>query len=70
MPLTTLLSMYGPMCGEFANLFITTTALREYHYLKQKKNGYYHSQAMNLPFQNMEFTCINLPGLTKPEGSA
>ena len=37
------------------NLFFTTTALREYHYLKQKNNGYYHIQTLNLPFQNMEF---------------
>lgn len=37
------------------NLFFTTTALREYHYLKQKNNAYYHIQAINLPFQNIEF---------------
>ena len=59
-PLTALLDVYIPMCGNLANLFITTTALREYHYAKQKKNGYYHAQAMNLPFQNMEITCIHL----------
>ena len=37
------------------NLFFTTMALREYHYTKQKNNGYYHIRALNLPFQNMEF---------------
>lgn len=37
------------------NLFITTTSLREYHYKKQRKNAFYHIQAINLPFQNFEF---------------
>ena len=37
------------------NILFTTTALRDYHYSKQKNNGYYHIQAMNLPFQNIEF---------------
>jgi uncharacterized protein len=37
------------------NLFFTTKALREYHYTKQKKNAFYHIQAINLPFQNIEF---------------
>lgn len=37
------------------NLLFTTTALRDYHYTKQKNNAYYHIQAMNLPFQNIEF---------------
>jgi len=37
------------------NLFFTTTALRDYHYTKQKNNAYYHIQAINLPFQNIEF---------------
>lgn len=37
------------------NLFFTTTDLRNYHYLKQKNNAYYHIQAINLPFQNIEF---------------
>lgn len=37
------------------NLFFTTSALRDYHYLKQKNNAYYHIQAINLPFQNIEF---------------
>ena len=40
------------------NLFFTTTALRDYHYLKQKNNAYYHIQAINLPFQNIEFYYI------------
>ena len=37
------------------NIFFTTNALRDYHYYKQKNNAYYHIQAINLPFQNMEF---------------
>ncbi|BFM13945.1 hypothetical protein R50073_01280 [Maricurvus nonylphenolicus] len=37
------------------NLFITTQAIREYHYKKQKNNAFYHIQAVNLPFQNVEF---------------
>ena len=37
------------------NLFFTTSALRDYHYLTQKNNAYYHIQAINLPFQNIEF---------------
>ena len=44
------------------NIFFSTTALRDYHYLKQKNNGYYHIQAMNLPFQNMEFYYLKLEG--------
>ncbi|WPD21892.1 MAG: SPASM domain-containing protein [Candidatus Electrothrix scaldis] len=35
--------------------FITTKALREYHYSKHRKNAFYHIQAINLPFQNLEF---------------
>ena len=41
------------------NIFFTTTALREYHYLKQKNNAYYHLEAINLPFQNIEFMYID-----------
>ena len=41
------------------NIFFTTTSLREYHYLKQKNNAYYHLAAINLPFQNMEFIYID-----------
>lgn len=37
------------------NLFFTTKSLREYHYEKQRKNAFYHIQAINLPFQNIEF---------------
>lgn len=40
------------------NLFFTTSALRDYHYLKQKNNAYYHIDAINLPFQNIEFYYI------------
>lgn len=40
------------------NLFFTTTALRDYHYIKQKNNAFYHLQAINLPFQNIEFYYI------------
>ena len=40
------------------NLFFTTTALRDYHYTKQKNNAYYHIDAINLPFQNIEFYLI------------
>lgn len=41
------------------NLFFTTSALRDYHYQKQKNNAYYHIQAINLPFQNLEFYYID-----------
>ncbi len=41
--------------GVLNNLFVTTSALREYHYQKQKSNAFYHIQAINLPFQNIEF---------------
>jgi uncharacterized protein len=37
------------------NIFFTTTDLRDIHYQKQKNNAYYHIQAINLPFQNIEF---------------
>ena len=37
------------------NIFFTTSSLRDYHYVKQKNNAYYHIQAINLPFQNIEF---------------
>ena len=40
------------------NLFFTTAALRDYHYTKQKNNAYYHIDAINLPFQNIEFYLI------------
>ena len=41
------------------NIFFTTSALRDYHYTKQKENAYYHIQAINLPFQNIEFYYIS-----------
>ena len=41
------------------NLFFTTTELRDYHYIKHKNNAYYHIQAINLPFQNIEFFYID-----------
>lgn len=41
------------------NLFFTTSELRDYHYTKQKNNAYYHIQAINLPFQNIEFFYVN-----------
>ena len=37
------------------NLFFTTSSLRDYHYSKHKQNAFYHIQAINLPFQNVEF---------------
>lgn len=37
------------------NIFFTTAALRDVHYSKQKNNAFYHMQAMDLPFQNIEF---------------
>ena len=40
------------------NLLFTTTDLRNVHYLKQKNNAYYHIQAINLPFQNIEFNYV------------
>lgn len=45
---------------EPANLFFTTSALRDYHYTKQKNNGFYHIAALNLPFQNIEFYYVDL----------
>jgi uncharacterized protein len=41
------------------NLFFTTSSLRDYHYTKQKNNAYYHIQAINLPFQNIEFIYVD-----------
>ncbi|MBQ3080130.1 MAG: radical SAM protein [Clostridia bacterium] len=42
------------------NLFVTTGALRDYHYWKQKNNGFYHINALNLPFQNIEFMYFDM----------
>ena len=44
--------------GVLNNLFFTTLHLREYHYQKQKNNAFYHIQAINLPFQNLEFNYL------------
>ena len=40
------------------NILFTTNALRDYHYTKQKNNAFYHINAINLPFQNIEFEII------------
>ncbi len=37
------------------NIFFTTKTMREYHYTKHRKNAFYHIQAINLPFANIEF---------------
>lgn len=59
--LTKLLALYADKLSKDTpnNLFFTTAALRDYHYTKQKNNAYYHIQAINLPFQNIEFTYID-----------
>ncbi len=44
------------------NIFFTTTALRDYHYTKQKNNAFYHIQAIDLPFQNLEFYYLSMEG--------
>ncbi|MEN9354610.1 MAG: hypothetical protein RL318_1935 [Fibrobacterota bacterium] len=51
------------------NLFVTTTALREHHYAKQKANAFYHIQAINLPFPNLEFFWLD-PSNLDPETSS
>ena len=56
-----LLRLYGESMSQDKpnNMFFTTAALRDYHYLKHKSNAYYHIQAQNLPFQNIElFYCF------------
>ena len=55
--ITNLLREYYPSLSKENpnNLFVTTTDLRDYHYQKQKNNAYYHIDAINLPFQNIEF---------------
>ena len=55
--LSKLLALYYDAVSKEApnNLFFTTSELRDYHYTKQKNNAYYHIQAINLPFQNIEF---------------
>ena len=59
--LGSLLALYADRLSktESNNLFFTTSALREYHYAKQKENGFYHYQAMNLPFQNIELYYVD-----------
>lgn len=42
------------------NLFFTTSTLRDYHYWKQRNNGFYHIGAINLPFQNIEIHYLTL----------
>lgn len=42
------------------NIFFTTAALRDYHYSKQKNNAFYHIQAVDLPFQNLEFYYVTM----------
>lgn len=56
-----LLALYGNRLSKQSpnNLFFTTTDLRDYHYTKQKNNGFYHFNAMNLPFQNIELYYFN-----------
>ena len=46
--------------NEANNLFFTTSALRDIHYAKQKNNAFYHMQAMDLPFQNIEFYYLSM----------
>ena len=63
-----LMSLLKPWLGMLPkdtcnNLFFTTTALRDYHYTKQKNNGFYHIAALNLPFQNVEFYSVDLEEL-------
>ena len=57
--LSAILSILGPTAKIVVFLpFFTTSSLRDYHYTKQKNNAYYHIQAINLPFQNIEFYYI------------
>ena len=60
--ITHFLKRYGTYLSreEANNIFITTTALRDYHYTKQKNNAFYHIQAMDLPFHNLEFYYLTL----------
>lgn len=57
-----LLALHHPLFlrGVRNNLLVTTGYLRDYHYQKQKANAFYHIQAINLPFPNLEFNY--LPG--------
>ncbi len=60
-----LLALYGRQLSKTSpnNLFFTTADLRDYHYTKQKNNGFYHFRAMNLPFQNIELYYFDFPEL-------
>ena len=51
------------------NLLFTTTELRDCHYRKQENNAYYHIQAINLPFQNIEFYYLTLDQKNDKEAS-
>jgi len=52
--------------AKVAGLTIINTAIPgsapDYHYRKQKENAFYHIQAINLPFQNLEFFYLEPPG--------
>lgn len=41
--------------GVLNNMLVSSSALRDYHYRMQRENGFYHIQALNLPFPNIEF---------------
>ena len=41
--------------GVLNRLFFCTLGLRDYHYQKQQNNAFYHIQAINLPYPNLEF---------------
>lgn len=55
-----LLALHRPLFrrGVRNNLLVTTGHLRDYHYQKQKANAFYHIQAINLPFQNLDFNYL------------
>lgn len=55
--------------GRPNNLLCTTTVLRDCHYRKQENNAYYHIQAINLPFQNIEFYYLTLDQKNDKEAS-
>lgn len=63
--LTNFIHSFAPQLTSFEtnNIFFTTSALRDYHYNKQKNNAYYHIEAINLPFQNMDFYYLSKDSL-------
>lgn len=63
------LSRYGKYLSKERenNIFFTTAALRDYHYAKQKNNAFYHIQAIDLPFQNLEFYYLSINYQCKEE---